>query len=348
MHGSGGRPPASASAPPLAFTSGLPETVCDVLETERVLKPRHPGLSAGSARPCFPSPLFSLGFACVKSPEQGCSPRRPSLPARRSGGRFCVPCATRDLPGWQGRARQAVALASPGRWHSPQQPRSPAAQGGFPGAPLPLPSAGSDAHARPGSPRGHAGARLAASAGSPVLARGRAARGGSGSTALPGGHGEVEDSLGNGAGRGVTAPIRPARPAGARGQQVPEGSSPRSSGVLSGAPPIPAAPWAPGTAPRTQALLWQWTRGSGHRHRGAESRGRGQPHNQVALASAPAACAPPEQRCRLSWLASFPCASDFQLLKSHPQRLSRSPVPSPFGVQCSEAAAGARAPIWTG
>lgn len=110
MHGSGGRPPASASAPPLAFTSGLPETVCDVLETERVLKPRHPGLSAGSARPCFPSPLFSLGFACVKSPEQGCSPRRPSLPARRSRGRFCVPCATRDLPGWQGRARQAVAL----------------------------------------------------------------------------------------------------------------------------------------------------------------------------------------------------------------------------------------------
>lgn len=110
-------------------------------------------------------------------------------------------------------------------------------------------------------------------------------------------------------------------------------------GCSVGLPTSLRPPWAPGTAPRTQALHRQWTQGSGHRHQGAGS--RGQPHHHLAspLRLLPAPC---RSRGAERERGAFPCASDFQLLKSHPQRLS----PSPFAFQHTEAAAGARVPTW--
>ena len=87
-------------------------------------------------------------------------------------------------------------------------------------------------------------------------------------------------------------------------------------------------------------------------YRGAESPSCSQPCTQTALASPFAACALPEGRCRLFPDSYFPCASDFQLLKSvsRPCRVSPSPVPLPFSERMRDleaAAGGFGQRIWT-
>lgn len=112
MHGSGCHPDASASALALSFTSTLLETICSVQETNRFLKPSHPGhsileqglglLTAASSL-CPPTPVAVSAWQ--ELPRMSGEPQErlqtctvPLLPARHprgQGGGVCFPCTTR-------------------------------------------------------------------------------------------------------------------------------------------------------------------------------------------------------------------------------------------------------------